>query len=253
MNFYIPIGEDEPYQYVFTPPDGVAHNNLGSETCPVVVHDVRGRESEYSLDKNAFQFVHWPSTETAFTDPEVIRTKYYAEVEELLKSVTGGKRIFIFDHTIRRSAMTETLDNLGARGPVERVHVDQTPEASIARVYRHLPKSAARLLASRVRIINVWRPIAHPVAHTPLALADWRTLARDGADLVVVKLVYPDRVGSTLSVRYSPAMRFYYLADQRPEEVALIKIFDSDLGEGGGGGRTGAASIEVRAIVFDAE
>ena len=199
----------------------------------------------------------------------------------------------------RRSAVTETLDNLGARGPVvsvptfqslcrtrtdnlyfplppssqERVHVDQTPGASIARVHRHLPEDAARLLASRVRIISVWRPIAHPVAHTPLALADWRTLAHDGSDLVAVKLVYPDRVGSTLSVRYSPAMRFYYLADQRPEEVALIKIFDSGLGkeeeEGGERARLCAhsafrdpgsppdvptrQSIEVRAIVFDAE
>ncbi|PIL32981.1 hypothetical protein GSI_05099 [Ganoderma sinense ZZ0214-1] len=269
MNFYIPIGSDEPYQYVFTPPAGVAHNNLGSETRPVVVHDVRGRESEYSLDKNGFQFVHWPSVEKAFTDLEVIKTKYYAEVEELLKAVTGGKRIVIFDHTIRRSAVTETLDNLGARGPVDRVHVDQTPEASIARVHRHLPPStASRLLAtSRVRIINVWRPIAQPVAHTPLALADWRTLAPDGADLVSVKLVYPDRVGSTFSVRYSAAMRFHYLADQRPEEVALIKIFDSD--EEGGRARLCAhsafkdpgsppdaptrQSIEVRAIVFDEE
>lgn len=101
MNFYGPLGDDEPYQYVFTPPDGVAHNNLGSESRSVVVHDVRGREGEYSLDKNGFQFVHWPSTEKAFMDPELIKTKYYAEVEELLKSVTGGKRVFIFDHTIR--------------------------------------------------------------------------------------------------------------------------------------------------------
>ncbi len=153
----------------------------------------------------------------------------------------------------------------------ERVHVDQTPEASIARVHHHLPGYAARLHASRVRIINGWRPIAHPVAHTPLALADWRTLARGGADLVPVKLVYPDRVGSTLSVRYSPAMRFCYLADQRPAEVALIKIFDSGEGEGEeemlarlcahsafrdpGSPPDAPArqSIEVRAIVFNAE
>ena len=101
MNIDVPIGDDEPYQYVFTPPHGVAHNNLGSESRSIVVHDVRGREGEYSLDKNGFQFVHWPSAEKAFMDPELIKTKYYAEVEELLKSVTGGKRVFIFDHTIR--------------------------------------------------------------------------------------------------------------------------------------------------------
>nr|VWO99305.1 N/A [Ganoderma boninense] len=296
MNFYVPIGSDEPYQYVFAPPDGVAHNNLGSETHPVVVHDVRGREAEYFLDKNGFQFVRWPTTEKAFTDPEAIKTKYYAEVEALLKSVTGGKRVVIFDHTIRstavtvvpgprRSAVTETLDNLGARGPVVRIKPLEPSESCHSRA-RGLttarprcrstststrpPQRASRAstdTSSRVRIINVWRPIAHPVAHAPLALADWRTLPRAGTSLVSMKLVYPDRVGSTFSVRYSPGIRFHYLADQRPEEVALIKIFDSE--EQAGRARQCAhsafrdsgsppdaptrQSIEVRAIVFDEE
>ena len=101
LNYYTPIGTEEPYQYVLAPPEGKEPNNLGVEPHDVTVHDARGREAEFSLDKNGFQFVHWPSTEHAFTDPETIRTKYYTEVEELLKSVTGAKRVFIFDHTIR--------------------------------------------------------------------------------------------------------------------------------------------------------
>ena len=101
LNFYTPIGGEEPYQYVFTPPQGTAHNNLGSEARPVVVRDVRGRENEYSLDENGFQYVHWPSAHAYFANLAEIQTEYYQEVEDLLKSVTGAKRVLIFDHTLR--------------------------------------------------------------------------------------------------------------------------------------------------------
>lgn len=83
------------------------------------------------------------------------------------------------------------------RGPVESVHIDQTYEASVARVHRHLGKDAERLLKGRVRIINVWRPINNPVAHYPLAVSDWRYLDTEH-DLVSAKLIYPDRVGGAL-------------------------------------------------------
>ncbi len=52
------------------------------------------------------------------------------------------------------------------------MHIDQAYEASIQRVKDHLPEDADRLLESRVRIINVWRPIQNPVAHKPLGAAD---------------------------------------------------------------------------------
>ena len=45
-----------------------------------------------------------------------------------------------------------------------------------------------------MRIINVWRPIGHPVAHKPLAVSDWRTLDTQH-DLVPVRFIYPDREG----------------------------------------------------------
>ena len=67
----------------------------------VVVHDARGRENEFSLDQNGFQFVNWPSKEKEFDDDERIKAVYYPEVEEILKTVAGAKRVFIFDHTLR--------------------------------------------------------------------------------------------------------------------------------------------------------
>lgn len=119
----------------------------------------------------------------------------------------------------------QTDVRISSRLPQERVHIDQTYEASVARVKHHLPDEAEELLKGRVRIINVWRPIQNPVAHKPLAVSDWRHL--DEKDLVPSKLIYPHRTGGTYNVRYNPAHKWYYLSAQTPDEVTLIKCYDS--------------------------
>ena len=101
LNYYTPIGTEEPYQYVLEPPEGKAPNNIGVEPHSVTINDARGREEEFSLDKSGFQFVHWPSVEKEFDDDARIQAQYYPEVEEILKKVAGAKKVFIFDHTIR--------------------------------------------------------------------------------------------------------------------------------------------------------
>lgn len=143
------------------------------------------------------------------------------------------------------------------------MHIDQTYNASVERVKYHLPEEADRLLKGRVRIINVWRPIHHPVAHKPLAVSDWRYL--DEHDLVSVHFIYPHRTGSTYSVRYNPNHKWYYLSNQTPEEVTLIKCYDSDVDRarltphsafpdaGSPAEAPHRESIEIRALVFDQE
>ncbi|KAI0357450.1 hypothetical protein OH77DRAFT_1422309 [Trametes cingulata] len=265
LNYYAPLdGSDEPpYAYV-QPPEGKPRSNVGSEPHPVVVHDARGHEDEFTLDKNGFQFVKWPSKEKTFDDEERIKTQYYAETEEILKKVAGAKRVFIFDHTIRRRKPGDPgEEGPNNRGPAERVHIDQTYQASVNRVRYHLPEDADRLLKSRVRIINVWRPIQNPVAHHPLAVSDWRYL--DERDLISTRLIYPHREGSTYSVKYNPNHRWYYLSNQTPDEVILIKCYDSEQDRARLTPHTafpdGTApkdaphrqSIEIRALVFDTE
>lgn len=101
LNYYTPIGNEAPFQYVFDPPEGTDKHNIGNDPRPAVVHDARGRESEFTLDNAGFQFVKHVSTEKEFLDDERIQDVYYKEVEELLKKEVGAKRVFIFDHTIR--------------------------------------------------------------------------------------------------------------------------------------------------------
>ena len=143
------------------------------------------------------------------------------------------------------------------------MHIDQTYEATIKRVHQLLGADAPRLLQSRTRLINVWRPIHHPVAHKPLAVSDWRHLSEK--DLVSVHFIYPHRTGSTYSVRYNPEHKWYYLSGQTPDEVTLIKCYDSEvdrarltphsafLDASSPAEAPHRESIEVRALVFDTE
>lgn len=87
--------------YAGVPPEGKPRTNIQYDPHAVLIHDVRGKEDTVSLDKTGFQFVKHESVEKDFLDEELIKTRYYKEVEDLLKREAGAKRVFIFDHTIR--------------------------------------------------------------------------------------------------------------------------------------------------------
>ncbi|KAI0167020.1 hypothetical protein GGR52DRAFT_556514 [Hypoxylon sp. FL1284] len=257
------------------------------------VYNLRGQEADFSTDNAGFAVYAEPSRERAFVDDGAVRGAYYAEVEALLRRrIPGVKKVVIFDHTVRRRTPE------AARAPVQQVHVDQTPAAAEARVRRHVPAADAdALLRGRFQIINVWRPIAHAASDFPLAVVDWRSTKP--ADFVPVDLLYPKRVdgatdtddrgkevrpddaglystdgyearGETMSVAPSKDHRFYYQKDMTPDEVLLLKCYDS-WGEGQPMGKDGIAvrtphtafvdpqtpadaparqSIEVRCLVF---
>jgi hypothetical protein len=76
-----------------------------------------------------------------------------------------------------------------------------------------------------VQIINLWRPIRGPVLDAPLAVADARSVR--SADLVPSDLVYPDRTGEIYHVRYNPAHHWFFVRAMQPDEVLLLKCFDS--------------------------
>ncbi|GLB08432.1 hypothetical protein AtubIFM57258_004321 [Aspergillus tubingensis] len=229
-----------------------------SISIPVTINDVSGHELDYTLDGNGFQFYYHTSAEKDFLDDEKIKREYYPETEQLLKDATNASRIFIFDHTIRRPQPAGTPSSQ-LRGPVNRVHIDQSYRAAKDRVEYHLPEDAPRLLRGRYQIINVWRPIK-TVKRDPLAVADAHTVP--DSDLVPTKLIYPNREGETCAVKPNPEVKWYYRYRQGPELVTLIKCFDSKT-DGrarrvphsafelpGTEGEEGRESIEVRALVF---
>lgn len=264
LNYFRPPEDgSKPYNYVEKQPEGQPQRNFGDFDVQAVAHDIRGKETEYSLDKDAFIVVSGvpESAEKNFVDDDSIKEKYYPEVEKLiLDNVPGSNRVFLFDHTIRRSNPN------APRAPVTRVHIDQTVKSATQRVHHHLPEEAEKLLNGRYRIINIWRPLNGPVQASPLGFASSSTLKDE--DLIPVEHRYPDRTGETAGIRYNEGQKWHYISGMRNDERLFLECFDSESlkpGTNVQGGRVphtafqdprtpkgapGRESIEVRALVF---
>jgi len=200
---------------------------LDAKKKTVVIENIRGKEDSVSLDTAGFQYYKHTSKHITFANDEEIFREYYPESIELIKKLTGASRVELFDHTIRRRRPEQVDDAPDRRQPVAQVHVDQTTASSIARVHRHLPASdAPKLLEKRFQIINLWRPISHPAIDWPLALCDYRSIDIK-KDVFPVALVYPDREGETMGVKSNENHKWKYLYGMTPDEIVLIKCFDS--------------------------
>jgi len=257
LTFYAPPPDGSaPFRYVETPPPGFPQSNYTEDTHTVTINDIRGRETAYDINTNGFGVLQNlpPSAEKAFASDSSIQNSYYPEVERLLlAAVPGATRIFLFDHTVRRSHPT------APRAPVTRAHIDQTRASAEQRVLHHMGAEAPDLLKSRVRLINVWRPLNGPVFTSPLAFADSRSVP--DSQLAGVQHRYPHRVGETAGVRYSAEGEWFYLSGMRDDERILLQCYDSLDGARTphsafvdprtvGVGWPGRESIEVRALVF---
>ncbi|KAL4730258.1 hypothetical protein ACLX1H_002291 [Fusarium chlamydosporum] len=226
LNFFTPPADKSlPFNYVEDPPEGFPKTNFTGDPQSTTIHDIRGRESEYSLDRDAFQIIQDvpPSSELDFIDDDSIKANYYPEIEQLLlNNVAGSNRVFIFDHTIRRQKPD------AHRLPVTRVHIDQTAEAVAQRIRRYFPDEADELLKRRYRLINVWRPLnKKPLESFPLAVASSASVEDD--DVVPVQHLYADGYrGWTAAIRHNPEQKWYYLSGMKGSERLLLECFDSE-------------------------
>ncbi len=259
LNFFQdPEDGSKPHNWVEKPTDGTPQRNFGETVVEVTMNDVRDRESEFWLDKDAFQtFKSVPSAMQYedWADDEYVKKTYYPEVVQfLLDNVPGAHKVTLFDHTIRRSNPD------APRAPVTRVHVDQTARSTEWRVKLHDPEEAEELLKGRYRIINVWRPLNGPVQAHPLGFSSADTV--DNNDLVPVEHRYPHRTGETAAVRRNENQKFFYWSGMQNDERLFLKCFDSKNGVGQRvphtafidprtpEGARGRESIEVRALVY---
>lgn len=216
---YLQRSTEKPVRYVNEPPPGILAWNGIDDPRDVTIEDARGRESEFTLDRNGFALLKAPTEVGDFYAPEEVKRVYYPEVENLLRHALGATRVVIFDHTVRNAGRP------GAREPSRRVHNDHTVNSAPRRVRDHLGEEAEELLKHRFGIVNVWRPIRGPVLESPLALCDARSFT--DADLIASDLVYPHLRGETSSVEYKPEHRWYYFSEMQSDEVLLIRVHDS--------------------------
>ncbi|KXS97380.1 hypothetical protein AC578_9608 [Pseudocercospora eumusae] len=216
----------------------------------VNINDVRHSKESITLDKQGFQVVEAESSVKAFDNEDHIKQLYYPECAELLKKHTNATKVLPFAHIIRRQDQRALLldshlhdtDRTPDLGYANFVHVDQSYKGAYTRIHEALPEfSSNRLQNQRFAIVNVWRPIHHPVTRDALAVCDARSVP--DSQLREQKIVFP-RNGHA----YGPKApveawaveppsgpdehRWWYVSEMRPEEAFLLKIFDSRVEEG---------------------
>jgi hypothetical protein len=224
LNYLTPTTQ-RPRTFTFEPPPGEPQSTVVPEPHAVPIYDARSIVDSISLDREGFALVRQRSAVRDFYNDDEVRSTYYPEAERLIKQATGADRVFVFDHTVRKRIAGAADRSGGLRQPVGRVHVDHTATSGPQRVRDLIPDEADALLKGRVQIINLWRPIRGPLQDAPLAVCDARTVKFD--ELVGSDLVYPNRVGETYSVKYSPEHRWFYVPEMTADEILLLKCFDS--------------------------
>ena len=205
--------------------DGVSRWEGRHEDRTVAIQDGRAAAEPFDLDREGFALLRHDTAVIDFYDDAEIETVYDAEMEKLVKEVTGARRVVVFDHT-RRSDSAALREEKGIREPAGNVHNDYTARSAPQRVRDLLPAGEAEaLLQRRFAIVNVWRPIRGPVRTAPLALCDARSVAPE--DLIAAERRAKDRVGEIQQAVFNPAHRWTYFPNMERHEALLFKVYDS--------------------------
>ncbi|KAF2092394.1 hypothetical protein NA57DRAFT_8478, partial [Rhizodiscina lignyota] len=205
----------------------------------VRVRNIRGHESEYSLEKQGFWIAHIESQIQNWRDDEELKRVYFPEIAELLKRETGAKYVLSYEHHVRAGTLEDALqkDSKGKvdiDGPVRRVHIDESP-ASARHEFNYWMQLHTKedVKGRQFGIYNVWKPLK-TIRKDPLCLCDARSLKDE--DLQSGKVTVPN-VGEIENFAIRPPKEdgnhaFAYLRGQEPHEAYVFRIFDTRLDGG---------------------
>ena len=208
-----------------------------------------------SLDGCGFQLERHVSNVTDWDDDRQLADIYYAEIDDLVKRVTGATHTFSNNHLRRQSEPDvggSALAKLMAqsRGPVQSAHNDftesygegiirtvanggvpHTQTFGLTEAILEAGISAAELRGSRMLVINTWRAVGpEPLQRFPLAVVDRRTVPRACLRSNLIGKIpsgQPRGGIDVCSALHDPAHQWYFYPGMTRDEVLLWKGFDS--------------------------
>ncbi|KAL4783510.1 hypothetical protein BJX76DRAFT_348504 [Aspergillus varians] len=189
VNYYVPNSDGSPPA---TNDMAVVLGQKNMASHRMRIHDLWSDKEQLSLDRNGFQYAILHSKLTDFTDDSRVKEVYYKEIEELVKGVTGAKRVLAFNYAVRTKTENGYGDHIngryqGVQGPTYRVHIDQTPQGALNTVQFMFPELAEELRNGNFQMIKVWRPLTR-VQRDPLMVADAERMPVD--DLILINRTY---------------------------------------------------------------
>jgi hypothetical protein len=206
---------------------------------PVFIRSGRPVQGTLGLDTQGFVLARQPSLVTNFSDKTEVDANYPAEVERIVKELTGAHLVALLGYVLRTSGTTSAE----TQPPASEVHVDMTTDRAVRLAAAMYEKSfPGRPRFSRFIASSLWRPFSQPPQDWPLAVCDGTSVGNDeGVPNVMVRLAElpdpdnipahcedEDQLPAASIFHFNPRHRWWYFPDMTRDEVLLVKFHDSD-------------------------
>ncbi|WVQ72167.1 hypothetical protein IAR50_001712 [Cryptococcus sp. DSM 104548] len=239
---------------------GQPENPRPQETVEIQLHDIRNEMKEgagdvgdqvyergWAVAKHESRFVgEIGSLEGAEC--------YRDETCELIKTFLNCTVVYQWNSTVRRSDQKQStivdrqkgpeqgfLPKSIIQPPASHAHVDQD-ELWAPNVVRMATKKDPAIF-KRSMIINIWRPLKGPVTSSPLCMLHFPTLSpTDTAK-------QESQFGTGIQIHFAPSQKWCYLRHMMPDEIVVLKCYDSLQGSDGSALYAG----HVAAVIDDSD
>jgi len=222
---------------------------------PQILRDARRMEeyhpglspnSPECMDKLGVSLAHCESKCENFYDAAEVERVFYPEIEKLLlEFFPGATDALVYNHDVfnkdYEGDRTEDQDN---KNPgvnnfyANIVHNDLNDNSGRVRCRELLTKNlrnfgreqhytqeqADAKMSRRFMSINLAKPM-ETVRQNPFVLCAWPSFADQ--PYITNYRIYDDRVGETTRFTYRPDHDWYWLPEQKPTEVSMLKCYDS--------------------------
>jgi len=205
---------------------------------PVTIHNAR-LALPFTLDEHGFCLAQHHTAIRDWENQYAPGSAYAAEVAEVAKSLTGADVVIPLGGMMRDSAATSPT----VQPPAAEAHVDFTQRCAERRaeaLYRQVHPQGTGY--RRFIGFSLWRALSAPPQDMPLALCKGRSVRHDegthntkvdvtelpSGDALYAPIEGEEDMVAATIFHYSPEHRWWYFPDMQPEEVVLIKLYDSD-------------------------
>jgi hypothetical protein len=222
---------------------------------PQVLRDAR-RIGEYypglsphspeCMDKLGLALAHCESKCANFYDAAEVERVFYPEMEKLLlEFFPGATDALVYNHDVfDKDYKGDRTEDQANKNPgvnanyAYLVHNDLNDNSGRARCRELLTKNlrnfgreqryteaeADAKMSRRFMSINLAKPM-ETVRQNPFVLCAWPSFADQ--PYITNYRIYDDRVGETTRFTYRPSHEWYWIPQQRPTEVSMLKCYDS--------------------------
>ena len=222
---------------------------------PQIMRDARRIETYYPglspyspecMDRLGVALAHCDSKCENFYDAHQVERVFYPEMERLLLDFfPGATDALVYNHDVfdkdYQGDRTEDQDdkNPGVNNfYANLVHNDLNDNSgrlrcrelltqnlrNFGRMQRYTEAEADAKMSRRFMSINLAKPM-ETVRQFPFVLCAWPSFADQ--PYITNYRIYDDRVGETTRFTYRPDHEWYWIPQQRPTEVSMLKCYDS--------------------------